>query len=211
MEKDNINYKINFDNLLYDEKNAKRIIKKLAKIRKKADFFKKHLKIDIENKEIQDLHQIDDKYEFYICTAISAVQIDDKKERCNFLYDEICYFLDHVCISNNLCEFKDDKCFVKRNTNVTMGCCHHYPNKKLGIFYQKKMIQCEYLGDKGCTTKAIGCKLYMCPQVNKKGFRFTVYNVLLIRYFFNFIQKIIIISGIFDTKENIMKRLLMFN
>ena len=211
MEKDSIEYKINFDSVLYDEKNAKRIIKKLAKLRKRADFLKKHLKIYVENREIQDLHHIEDKYEFYICTAINAVQIDDKKERCNFLYDEICYFLDHVCISNNLCDFKDDKCFVKRNTDVTMGCCHHYPNKRLGIFYQKKMVQCEYLGKKGCTTKAIGCKLYMCPQVNKKGFRFTVYNVLLIRYFFNFFQKIIIISGIFDTKENIMKRLLMFN
>ena len=211
IKKSYILYEVDFNNVIFDEKNAKKIIKKLSKLRKKADFSKRNLKISVLNKEINDLHKIKNKYEFYICTAIEAVQINDKKERCNFLYDEICYFLDYVCLSNNLCEFKDDKCFVKRNTDVTMGCCHHYPNKKLGIFYQNKMIPCEYLGEKGCTTKAIGCKLYMCPQVNKKGYKFTVYNVLLIKYFFNFMQKLVIISGIFDTKENIMKRLLMFN
>lgn len=213
MEKDKkrIYYKIDFSEIIFDEKTAKKIIKKLSILRKKADFFKINLDIDIQNKEIEDLHKIKNQYEFYIYTAINAVQINDKKERCNFLYDEICYFLDYVCISNNLCEFKNNKCFVKQNSDVTMGCCHHYPNKKFGIFYQNKMIPCEYLGDKGCTTKAIGCKLYMCPEVNKKGYKFTVYNVLLIRYFFNIIQKLVIISGIFDTKENIMKRLLMFN
>lgn len=213
MEKDkkSIYYKIDFNDFEFSENNSKKIIKKLSQLRKKADFLNKSLKIDIINKDIVDLHQINDKYEFYVCTAIMAVQINDKKERCNFLYDEICFLLDHVCSSNNLCEFKDNKCFVKKNSDVTMGCCHHYPNKKLGIFYQNKMVPCEYLGDRGCTTKAIGCKLYMCPQVNKKGYKFTVYNVLLIRYFFNFMQKLVIISGIFDTKENIMKRLLMFN
>ena len=210
-DKKSIYYKIDFCDFEFNEKNAKRVIKKLSKLRKRADFLNKSLKIDIINKEIDELHKIDNQYEFYICTAIMAVQIDDTKERCNFLYDEICFFLDHVCISNNLCEFKDNKCFVKQNSDVTMGCCHHYPNKKLGILYQTKMVPCEYLGDRGCTTKAIGCKLYMCPQVNKKGYKFTVYNVLLIRYFFNFMQKLVIISGIFDTKENIMKRLLMFN
>lgn len=213
MEKDkkDIYFKVDFKNLEFNEKNAKILIKKLSNLRKKADFFKTSLKIDVLHKGIEDLHKIKNKYEFYIFTAIKAVQIDDKKERCNFLYYEICFFLDQVCISNNLCEFKNNKCFVKQNSDVTMGCCHHYPNKKLGIFYQHKMIPCEYLGDRGCTTKAIGCKLYMCPEVNKKGYKFTVNNVLLIKYFFNFMQKLVIISGIFDTKENIMKRLLMFN
>ena len=125
--------------------------------------------------------------------------------------DEICFYLDHVCINNNLCEFKNDKCFAKRNTNVTMGCCHHYPNKKFGLFYQKQMIPCEYLSEKGCTTKAIGCKLFMCDEIHKEGYKFTVYNVLLIRYFFNVVQKFIIKTGVFDTKENIIKRLMLFN
>lgn len=206
-----ISFDVDFKNLKYDKKNAEIIIRKISKLRKKADFFKKSLKINIKDRDSIELHKIDNMYEFYICVAIKAVQIDNKKERCNFLYDEICYFLDHVCRINNLCDFKNDKCFVKQNTDVTMGCCHHFPDKKLGIFYQKKMIPCEYLGEKGCITKAIGCKLYMCPEVNKKGYKFTVNNVLLVKYFFNIIQKIIIVNGIFDTKENIMKRLLMFN
>lgn len=52
--------------------------------------------------------------------------------------------------------------------------------------------------------------MFMCDEINKKGYNFTVYNVLLIRYFFNAIQKIIIKTSVFQTKENIMRKLLKF-
>ena len=203
--------KIDFNNINFDKKTAKKIISSLVKLRKKADFFKDLIKVEIVGIQKDNLHEIVNQYEYEINVAIKAVQIQNKKERIEYLYDEICFYLDHVCINNNLCEFKNDKCFVKRNTEVTMGCCHHYPDKKFGMFYQRKMIPCEYLGEKGCITKAIGCKLFMCDEINKKGYKFTVYNVLLIRYFFNVVQKFIIKTGIFDTKENIIKRLMLFN
>ena len=157
-----------------------------------------------------DLHKISDQYEFSIWVAIIVAQIENREERMNYLYDEICYYLDNVCVINNLCNFENDKCFAKRNTDATMGCCHHYPNKKFGLLYQTKMVPCEYLGENGCTTKSIGCKMFMCDEINKKGYKFTSYNVLLIRYFFNFIQKIIIRTSVFDTKKNTIKRLLRF-
>jgi len=202
---------IDFKNIKYDKRNANKIIRELRDTRKIADLSKKHIKVKTIGEQIEDTHKIVDQYKYYICTAINAVQIDNSKERCNYLYDEICFYLDNVCISKNLCEFKNDKCFVKRNTDTTMGCCHHYPNKKWGMLYQKKMVPCEYLGEKGCTTKAIGCKMFMCDEINKKGYNFTVYNVLLIKYFFNIFQKIIIKTGVFQTKESIMKKLLKYS
>lgn len=51
----------------------------------------------------------------------------------------------------------------------------------------------------------------MCDEVNKKGYKFTVQNVLLIRYFFNFLQKIVIQTSVFQPKEEIMKKLLRFS
>lgn len=201
---------IDYNQIEFDKKHAKKIISKLANARKNADIFKRKIDIEILNSKFDNLHKITNQYEYYIYVAVKAIQIDDKVKRYDYLYDEICFYLDNVCITNNLCEFKNDKCFAKKNTDVTMGCCHHFPDKRLGIFYQKKMVPCEYLGERGCTTKAIGCKMFMCDDINKKGYKFTVYNVLLIRYFFNFMQKIIIRTGIFDTKENIMKRLMWF-
>lgn len=202
---------IDFTNLKYDEKTTKKIIKNLSRTRKRYDLFHKAIKIKKINCDEIEIHKIFNQYQFSIMVAIQAVQIQDKKERLNYLYDEICFYLDNICITNNLCEFKDSKCFVKRNTDVTMGCCHRFPNKKWGIFYQKEMIPCEYLGEKGCTTKAIGCKMFMCDEIIKKGYKFTVFNVLLIKYFFNIIQKYIVRTSIFNSKENIMKNLLKYN
>ena len=190
--------------------DAKKIIKTLARKRKIADIFKKTIKINGVNKNI-DRKNITNQYEFYLYTAIEAVQIDDIEKRYDFLYDEICYYLDNVCINNNLCDFKDDKCFAKRNTDVKMGCCHHFPDKKWGLLYQKNLIQCEHLINKKCSTKSIGCKMFMCDKVNKKGYKFTVYNVLLVRYFFNIFQKYVIRTSVFETKENTMKKILKYN
>ena len=207
----NIEIEIDLNNIKFDQKNAKKVIRKLRNLRKKADFLGRGLTIKTLNKDIEDVHKIHNQYEYYICVAIKTVQIENKKDRYNYLYDEICYYLDHACSENNLCDFKNDKCFVKRNTDVTMGCCHHFPDKRFGMLYQKELIQCEYLGEKGCTTKSIGCKMFMCDEIIKKGYKFTVYNVLPIRYFFNFIQKIIIKTSVFHTKEETMKRLIKFD
>ena len=206
-----IEIKMDFRKVGYNEKSAKKIIRTLKNIRREADLLKKSIKVEILAQKCEDPHKITNLYEFDLYVAVTAIQIEDKMQRYDYLYDEICYYLDHVCSMHNLCDFKNDQCFAKQNTDVTMGCCHHFPNKKWGIFYQKKMVPCEYLSEKGCTTKAIGCKLFMCDEVRKKGYHFTVYNVLLIRYFFNFIQKIIIKTSVFDTKENIIRRLLKFN
>lgn len=207
----NIEIKIDFANINYDKKSVKKIIRKLKNIRKKADWFKKTIKVQTIHKRFENIHTIGNPYEYDIYVTIQAIQIDDKKQRCEFLYNEICFYLDHICTTQNLCDFKDNQCFAKQNTDTTMGCCHHFPNKKWGMLYQKKLVPCEFLSEKGCTTKAIGCKLFMCDAVHKKGYKFTVYNVLLIRYFFNWIQKIIIKCAVFESKEKIMKQLLKFN
>ncbi len=210
-KKRKIELKIDFNAINYDKKSVQKLLRKLARLRKKADWFKKSIKVQTMNKKFEDMHKIKNQYEYDVCVALRAIEMNDINQRYEYLYDEICYYLDHVCKEKNLCDFKNNKCFAKQNSEVTMGCCHHFSNKKWGILYQKKLIPCEYLSENGCTTKSIGCKMFMCDEVHKKGFKFTVFNVLLIRYFFNFIQKIIIKTSVFEGKEDIMKQLLKFN
>lgn len=146
--KNEIKIKIDFSQIKYDEKTAKSTIRELAKTRKQADLLKKQVKVEILNKKMDDVHKMNNAYEYYICVAIKAVEIENKWERYDYLYDEICYYLDHVCSQENLCDFKNDKCFAKQNTDTTMGCCHHFPDKRFGMLYQKKLIPCEFLGEK---------------------------------------------------------------
>lgn len=140
--------KIDFSSLVFNKKTAKKMIRKFSWIRRKADFLKRYVKVEGFCKNKADLQDINNQYEFEICVAMIAIQIEDKKERYDYLYDEICYYLDYVCRTQNLCDFKNNQCFAKQNTNVVMGCCHHFPNKKVGILYQKNLIPCEFLSEK---------------------------------------------------------------
>ena len=150
-------------------------------------------------------------YEFFIERSVSVMNINLKEAKYNYLYDEICEYLDSRVVMENVCGFKDDKCLAKKDTDVTMGCCHHFKNKRFGMLYEKSPVLCEYQKDKRCTAKCITCKMYMCDKLKKQGYSFTVNNVLLIKRYFNIFQKIVIISSFFETKGKIMKKILFFS
>ncbi|MDD3303845.1 MAG: hypothetical protein PHP54_02915 [Clostridia bacterium] len=150
-------------------------------------------------------------YEDLIRASIKLCNINDKKERYNFLYDEICDYLDEIVVKNNVCRFENDKCVAKKDTKCTMGCCHHYKNKYFGVLYERNLHLCEYQKDNRCQAKCITCKMYMCADMKKKGYKFTTQNVLLIKRYFNIAQKLVIVSSFFTTKERIMRKLLLFS
>ena len=142
-----------------------------------------------------------------IVTAINAALISNKEKRYSLIYDIVCDYLDNDFRDNNYCDFKDDVCVAKRNCESkrsTMGCCYHF--NKMGIF--GKINLCENLVDRACTIKCISCKLFTCDYIKKK---YRIKDIFLLDYFFNPIQKLIIKSNCFKTKEQIMKKLLLWS
>ncbi len=216
-----------YENIIdVNDKNLFSYIKRFEKIKlyfhfeendvelEKASYFIKKLKEIVKfakKHEIQFESLIEGKDCFFlqknIVTSINALKINNKNERIEFLYTETCRLLDEQFIENNLCGFKNNKCFAKKDTNRTMGCCHHYDNKKIGVIWQKELKLCEYQKDKHCTADCITCKMFVCDEIKKKGFYFTVNNVLTIKHFFNQTQKLIIKISFFTQKEKILKRL----
>lgn len=136
--------------------------------------------------------------------------IKNKQERLKFVYQKACIYLNREIVDKNICGFANDKCIVKANTDCTMGCCHHYPHKRTGIFRNEKLQLCEYQINGTCIANCITCKMYMCPEMEKKGYRYNVFNVPLINCFFNTIQKLILSVSFFTTEENIMKMIIKF-
>ena len=203
----NIIFKLDFKEEL-KFKDAKYLIKNIIKIGKKIKKYK--IKIGIEmngNNILGNLKLSDSEYENDVVSAIGVLVCKNKKQKYEFLYDQICAYLDKKVVNKNVCGFKNDKCIAKRNTNCTMGCCHHFKNKYFGILYEKELHLCEYQKDKSCTAKCITCKMYMCDYLVKRGYKFTCNNVLLIKYYFNFAQKVVIKSSFFTTKDKILKRI----
>ena len=188
-------------------------IKDIIKIRRICKSNNIQLGIEEENRIIvAHIEDYSNNKEIYIdiLKSLNAVLYETKEEKYNYLYDTICEYLDNEFINKNLCDFCNDKCKAKKNTEVTMGCCHHYKNKYFGVLYSNNLQLCEHLKDKRCSAKCITCKLFTCDELKKEGNKYNTRNIMLIKCFFNPIQKIILKSSYFTTKDVIMKRLLMF-
>ena len=177
-----------------ENKNKLKIIDELEEERISCLIFNYREDINIEKITIQDL--------------IDSIKIEifkNKKDKYNYIYEKTCKILDNEFYAKNLCEFKNNRCIEKRNSNYICGCCRHYKN-----IFSKQLIKCEYLINKRCKAKCISCKMFTCSSLEKKGIKFKISDFYLISNYFNVIQKLIVKYSYYTPKEKIIKRLLKF-
>lgn len=199
---------LDFSQSMLDIKEAGNIMVQIKNIEKWSR--RQHLTLGVKQDDYTIIAYIKrgtSPYEANIETALGIMTYQAKKEKYEYLYDEICEYLDQAVVSKNVCGFENNTCIGKRNTTCMNGCCHHYKNKYFGILYERKLQLCEYQVDKRCEAKCITCKMFMCDELKKRGVYFTNRNVLLIRYYLNPIQKLIIKTSFFTPKEKILQKL----
>lgn len=198
--------KVDFQNTTKEE--MKKLIKKALKLKKKA--IKNILPIGIENTTIIILNYDENNKEHeQYAKALQAILKNNDLEMYNYIYDEVCKYLDHQFCEKNLCDFKDDKCGEKKNTDSTIGCCRHYKNIILGAYMPKsEFVQCEYLKDNHCSIQCLPCKLFTCDYVEKKGIKFKIKDIFLLDTFFNPLQKYRLKTMVYTPKEKIIKKLI---
>lgn len=201
--------KIDFATIAKSE--YKKVLKKLLHIRNKL--LKTTTKIGQENNSKIFLGKLvnynNTKEQNDFISALNAIFYPTKYERYNYIYDTVCDYLDSFFYGKNLCDFKNNQCGEKKGTTSYIGCCHHYKNKLLGPLLPNNLIPCEYLKeDHTCGAKCIGCKLFTCDYLEKKGIKFRIKDILLLDVFFNPIQKYFIKCMVFTPKDKIMKRLM---
>ena len=203
--------KIDFNNLKPNK--YKKTLRKLLHIKKIIS----KTKIEIGKKHEQKIllgyilnYNENNKQQNDFISAINAIFYNTKYERYNYIYDTVCDYLDGFFYGKNLCDFKNNKFGEKRNTTSNIGCCHHFKNKLLGPFLPKNLIPCEHLKeDYTCGAKCIGCKLFTCDYLEKKGIKFRMKDILLLDVFFNPLQKYFIKYMVFTPKDKVLKRLMI--
>lgn len=207
----NILLKIDFDKI--KEAQYKKILRKLLFIKKVISKTKLSIGIQEDSKKLLGYllnYDENNKRQHEFILGINSIFYRTKRERYNYIYDTACDYLDGFFYGKNLCDFKDNKCGEKRNTTSTTGCCHHYRIKCLGPL--TKLVLCEHLkADYTCGAKCIGCKLFTCDYLRKKGIKFRIRDILLLDTFFNPIQKYFIRYKVFTPKEKIIKILLFWS
>ena len=158
-------------------KHLKNIVLTLRKMTEKSDASVTYYLIVNDSKYLQD---------FILC--LEAMQIKDRKEKYEYLYDKTCEYLDEQFSKYNYCDFNHDKCIANRNGTCRyqeMGCCHSFKLSKFipGMLTNERV--CQYLSNKKCSTKNISCKLHCCGYLREKGIRFKTHEMLALECFFN--------------------------
>ncbi len=172
------------------------IIKSIPKI------LKKNQKLKLINCQDPELKKI-----------AKAVNYQDLKKRYQYIYDEVCQFLDEQFDKHNYCQFKNDLCISaqkKHSHYREYGCCYIRPVKKWYHFSKRELKEgkCEYLDGHQCQTKSIACKLFTCYYLQEQNIRFSPDDIILLKYFFNKKQKKIIETSFYTSKEDMIEKLL---
>ena len=142
----------------------------------------------------------DFKYKDQFDSIKNALNIKNKEKRLSYIYDEVCDYLDNYFIDNNLCKFKNNKCYSDRCKKIDKinGCCSNNKN-----------ILCKYFDKNHCKIKCSGCKFYVCLALRKTHGSIKM-NTIFITKLLSYRQKLIIRYSIFTPKEEIVKKMLNF-
>ncbi len=160
----------------------------------------KKLCITLNNKKINIAKEKDQRI-INIYHIEKAINIKDKKQRYEYIYDVVCNYLDESFQKGNLCEFINNQCLSDRNKKFkkSCGCCCENNNNL-----------CEYLENDHCTIKCISCKLFTCPALKRNRIKFRIKDIPLLNYFFNLRQKEVLVYTFFTPKEKIIEKLIKF-
>lgn len=138
--------------------------------------------------------------EVQIKKAITFFEEKNIEKRNSLIYDEICKYLDEDFLSNNYCDFIDNKCIAQRNHAI-------YPfSKKNGCCF-KNFTQCPNLAKGGCTVECMGCKLFACNYLTKMGVGYWAENFILLKLFFSKKQRIHIVFDFYKSKDEVLQKI----
>ena len=204
------------------ENNSKKICKKIIFNNTNKEFFIPEEKIDIveflkqkdkerlkSNKDFNFTFIADKKDEGTIFkeqilnTSINIINMRNKIDRYKKIYEETCTFLDNDFISNNYCDFKNNKCVAQRhlsyyNLTIKNGCCY------------STFSTCKNLLKGKCKVNCLPCKLFACPYLTKRGIGYFGNEFILFQAFLTKQQRKHFIFDFYKDEETILSAVFVF-
>lgn len=190
-------------NALDSKRKLKKDIKKIIKYRKWLEI-KREITINVYDYKEDNL---------LIANFVNLIEAIVKAKNIKDLYNRVyvlaCDYLDLHFYSKNVCDFCDNKCGGKRETDSVTGCCHYFANRFGLLAFKYKLVLCKYLQEDGrCSIKSIGCKLFTCDYLNKKGIKFRIKDMFVLDTIFNPIQKVLLKIATYTPQEITVNKLL---
>lgn len=134
--------------------------------------------------------------------AIEIMSISSKEEQYEKIYDEIYSYMKKDFVSNNYCDFKNNKCVAQRHFTL-------YPiNRKNGCCFTQ-IKTCPHLKQGGaCDVECISCRLFSCPYLSRHGIKYFANEFVLLKAFLTKKQRKHFVFDFYMPKEKVLKRLL---
>ena len=125
-----------------------------------------------------------------IIIITNALNMKSRKKRTTYIYDSACDYIDNFYNGENICGFKNCKCYVQRckKLNNKNGCCRF----------------CIYVTDNGCPSKNLACKLFNCSEVYSRR-KVLKYKDLKMLKVLSLRQRYIVTSDYFSLREDVLK------
>lgn len=137
--------------------------------------------------------------------AVQIINITDKKKQYAKIYDEIYSYLKKDFVSNNYCDFQDNKCVYQRHFRI-------YPlNRKDGCCF-KQIRKCPHLQKDGkCNVECMACRLFSCSYLSKRGIAYYGSEFILLKAFLTKKQRKHLIFDFYKSKDYVLKKLYKYN
>lgn len=184
-------YNLDMKDIIIKKVNGNYKIPGFLRLKLLSHNFKLEYNGKLYDKEIKDNYEIRQ-----ISLLVEALNIKERKERLAFIYDKTCELLDSRFQEENICQFKSNKCILDRINKANIdGCCRCRDNKK----------RCRFLLNHRCTDKNLSCKFYTCSYLKSKGYSFKINDIYLIKYLYNWKQKIFCYYDFFMSRDEVLK------
>ena len=203
------------------QKNTSRFCKKVVFSKTRKNFVKSENEIDIvdfikilykKKKENQNYSTnfvfiskvIDEEANFkaeQLQKAIDIINITEKKAQYEKIYDEVYYYLKQNFVSNNYCDFQNNKCIAQRHFTL-------YPiNRKNGCCFTR-IRTCPHLQKGGaCNVECMACRLFSCPYLSKIGITYYANEFILLKAFLNKKQRKHLVFDFYKPKAYVLKKI----
>jgi hypothetical protein len=140
--------------------------------------------------------------------TLEALLQEDLYKQYEVIYDYICDELDKKFADNSICQFEDNRCIANRkyyDKGRIMGCCYSF---KYNGWHFSDVKLCEHQKEQKCNVKCLGCKLFTCDYLRKRGIRFTLNKMPVALAFFSKKQREILRTTFFVEKEIVIEKVI---
>lgn len=122
---------------------------------------------------------------------VKALNIKKRKLRIEYVYDEAIKYINNY-YADDLCQFENNQCIVQRQlkTDRINGCCRN----------------CSFLGNKGCVSVNLACKLIYCKTALGKLKELGINDIPILKCL-SLSQRAMLKGAFFNTREEILKEL----